>query len=196
LGYKLPKKLRSSFRKPIGKLFTGTFLKAAKEASFYIESFNPPLVMSIGDFCTKTLFDVDFFPNIVIYDKKTHRTEDVILNLNSYHYFKAYNPPEWILINAWNEIKTAIAFCIEDNCRVRVHITGEEDLLVIPAIISLPLGSIVVYGQPKINTEEGIVVTSITSSLKKLAQNMLDKFEYTNEYEDFKNGDYSNRREI
>ncbi|MFX0084522.1 MAG: GTP-dependent dephospho-CoA kinase family protein [Candidatus Hodarchaeota archaeon] len=189
MGYNLPKKLRSSFRKPIGKLFTGNFQNSAKEARVYIKSLNPPLVMSIGDFCTKTLFDVDFFPNIVIYDNKTHKTEEVNLNLNSYHYFKTYNPPGWILTEAWDEIKTAIAFCIENNCPVRVHITGEEDLLVIPAIISLPLGSIVVYGQPKIDTEEGIVVTPITSSLKKIAQSLLDKFEYINEYEEFSNGD-------
>lgn len=189
MGYKLPKELRSSFRDPIGKLFTGNFDTAAKEASNYIKNSNPIITMSIGDFCTKTLFDVGFFSDIVIYDNKTHRTQEVVLNLDSYHYFETFNPPEWILIEGWDCIKTAIAFCIENNCRVRVHITGEEDLLVIPAIILLPLESIVVYGQPKMNTEEGIVVAPITSSLKKLAQDLLDKFEYTNEYEELTNGD-------
>ena len=91
--------------------------------------------------------------------------------------------------SSWIVIETAIGFCIENNCRVAIHITGEEDLIVIPAIILLPLGSVVVYGQPKMNTEEGIVVTPITSTLKMLAQDLLDKFEFIEKIEDFTNGD-------
>ncbi len=189
MGYKLPRSLRESFRDPIGKLFSGNHHSAAQEASKYIQKLKTPLVMSIGDFCTKTLLDVKFFPDIIVYDDKTHRIRKVSLDLDLYKQFNTVNPPEWILKSSWIVIETAIGFCIENNCRVAVHITGEEDLIVIPAIISLPLGSVVVYGQPKINTEEGIVVTPITSTLKMLAQDLLDKFEFIEKIEDFTNGD-------
>ncbi|MHA1967622.1 MAG: GTP-dependent dephospho-CoA kinase family protein [Candidatus Hodarchaeales archaeon] len=196
MGYKLPRTLRESFRDPIGKLFTGNYHSAAKKASKYIQNLKPPVVMSIGDFCTKTLLDIKFFPDIIVYDNKTHRIHEIKLNLDLYKRYNAVNPPEWILKSTWNIIKTAIGFCIENNCRVAVHITGEEDLIVIPAIISLPLGSVVVYGQPKINTEEGIVVAQISSALKMLAQDLLDKFEFIEKFEDFTNGDQFNGRKI
>jgi uncharacterized protein (UPF0218 family) len=72
-----------------------------------------------------------------------------------------------------------------------VHIDGEEDLLVIPAIILSPLGSVIVYGQPPMNTEAGmlkggIVVVLITNELKKQAQDLLVQFEF---HEEIKNGD-------
>jgi uncharacterized protein (UPF0218 family) len=87
-----------------------------------------------------------------------------------------------------------------NNCRIAVRIEGEEDLLIIPAIISLPLGSIVIYGQPKlvyghppITTKEGLVVVPITSSLKSKVDSILKKFEIHEEYLD---GNYNNRGEI
>ncbi|MHA1942061.1 MAG: DUF359 domain-containing protein, partial [Candidatus Hodarchaeales archaeon] len=59
--------------------------------------------------------------------------------------------------------------------------------LIIPAIISLPLGSIVIYGQPPITSEEGIVVAQVTSSLKESVSNILTKFEFHEEYIDGNN---------
>ncbi|MHA2243447.1 MAG: GTP-dependent dephospho-CoA kinase family protein [Candidatus Hodarchaeales archaeon] len=190
LGYKLPEILRSSLRNPIGRLFTGTDKIAARNAKNYINENQPQIIISIGDYCTKTLFDVHFFPEIVIYDGKTLRKKDIILNLDSYHGKYVFNPPEWISNAAWEIIENAIKQ-IQSNtsgkCRIAVKIDGEEDLLVIPAVISLPLGSMVVYGQPPITTDEGIVVALITSSLKRLVQGLLSKFEV---HEEISDGDH------
>ena len=189
LGYKLPKTLRASLRDPIGKLFTGSAQNAAKAAKKYINANNPIITISIGDYCTKTLFDVHFLPDIVIYDGKTLRENKINLNLDLYQHIKVFNPPEWISHKAWRILDSAIkqiqSYTL-DKCRVAVRIDGEEDLLVIPAIISLPLGSAVVYGQPPITTDEGIVCALITPSLKKLAEELLSKFET---YEELINGD-------
>jgi uncharacterized protein (UPF0218 family) len=185
LGYKLPKTLRSSFRKPIGKLFSSEPSVAAREAVEYIKSLKPVISISIGDYCTKTLFDVNFFPDIVIYDGKTRRKDSIDLNLKLYKRITTINPQEWILKEAWEVIKNTISFCTSNNCRVAVSIDGEEDLLVIPTIISLPMQSIVIYGQPPINTDEGIVVVLVSSDIKSLAYELLERFEF---HEEFTNG--------
>ncbi|UCE13618.1 MAG: GTP-dependent dephospho-CoA kinase family protein [Candidatus Heimdallarchaeota archaeon] len=190
MGYKLPETLRTSLRKPIGKLFTGNALNAARNAKNYILLNNPRITIAIGDYCTKTLIDVEFFPDIVIYDGKTLREKEITLNLDSYDEKSVINPREWILTVAWDVIEKAIAFCtkqinVSDKCRVAVRIDGEEDLLVIPTIISLPIGSVIVYGQPPLNNDEGIVVVLITPSLKKLGHELLEKFEF---HEEFING--------
>ncbi|MFX0014562.1 MAG: GTP-dependent dephospho-CoA kinase family protein [Promethearchaeota archaeon] len=196
MGYKLPEKLRVSLRTPIGKLFTGSGQRAAKDAKSYIERNKPLITIAIGDFCTRSLFDVDFLPDIVIYDGKTLRKNKINLNLELYHDMNVENPPEWISKVAWTKLESAIKQIqtyTAGKYRVAVRINGEEDLLVIPAIISLPLGSMVVYGQPPINTDEGIVVALITSSLKKLAKELLDKFEV---YEEIIDGNHDNRGKV
>ena len=196
MGFKLPKTLRASLRDPIGKLFTGSSQKAAQNAKNYINEYQPVITISIGDYCTKTLFDVDFLPDIIIYDGKTLRKKEIDLNLDSYQNMKVFNPPEWISQNAWKILESAIKQIqsyTPNKCRVAVRIDGEEDLLVIPAIILLPLGSMVVYGQPPITTDEGIVCAFITPSLKKLAEDLLSKFET---YEEFINGDDNSSGEV
>jgi uncharacterized protein (UPF0218 family) len=185
LGYKLPKTLRSSFRKPIGKLFSGEPLVAAKKAVTYIKSLKSVISVSIGDYCTKTLFEVNYFPDIVIYDEKTRRKNSIVLNLKLYERVTTINPQEWILKDAWNVIENTISFCTSNNCRVAISIDGEEDLLVIPTIISLPLQGIIIYGQPPINTDEGIVVVLVSSDIKSLAYELLERFEF---HEEFTNG--------
>ncbi len=182
LGYKLPVTLRESLRAPIGQLFTGEHSVSAKKAIEYIHSINTGLTVAIGDVCAKSLLIQGFYPNIIIYDEKTQRTENIVLDLESYSMYNAFNPKEWILESAKSEIKNAIAFCTSNNCRIAVRIDGEEDLLIIPAIIFLPLGSVVIYGQPPITTEEGLVVALITSALKDEVQDILNKFEFHEEY--------------
>ena len=96
---------------------------------------------------------------------------------------------EWILNSAWAVIRQSIAFSTSNNCRIAVRIDGEEDLLIIPVIISLPIGSIVIYGQPPVATEEGIVVVTTSLSLKNRVSELLEKFDYQ---EELPNGNYRN----
>ena len=182
-GYRLPKSLRASLRAPIGQLFSGKRHNVAMEAVKYINTNTPPLSISVGDFCTASLFDVNFFPEIVIYDGKTLRTDAVTLDLTLYKEHVTRNPPEWILNDAIKVIKNAISFSSGSKTRVCVRVSGEEDLLTIPCILSSPLGSVVLYGQPPLNnTEAGIVVVTITPSLKHRITKLLEQFEHYNEY--------------
>ncbi|MHA1976173.1 MAG: GTP-dependent dephospho-CoA kinase family protein [Candidatus Hodarchaeales archaeon] len=182
MGYKLPVALRESLRKPIGELFVGDHSSSARTAIKYIEKWNKGLAVAVGDVCARSLLNQGFYPDIIVFDGKTQRNDHVSLNLEHYSLQGAFNPKEWILESAIDQIKNAIAFSTSNNCRIAVRIDGEEDLLIIPVIISLPLGSIVIYGQPPITTEEGLVVALITSSLKNKVQDILKKFEFHEEY--------------
>ena len=189
MGYKLPINLRNSLRDPIGQIFTGKQSNSAKKAIEYISTLGKGITVAIGDVCSKSLLEQEFYPNVIVFDETTQRHENISLNLGSYQIRKAINPKEWILESAWTVIRQSIAFSTSNNCRIAVRIDGEEDLLIIPAIISLPIGSVVIYGQPPITTEEGIVVVSISSSLKDRITKLLEKFEY---HEELSNGNYSN----
>lgn len=196
LGYKLPKTLRASLRTPIGKLFRGKIHAAARDAKRYISENNPPVTISIGDYCAMTLFEVNYFPDVVVYDGKTLRENEIALNLDNYDVRNVSNPPEWITKVAWKVIEHIIKQIqtnTSNKCRVAVRIDGEEDLLVIPAIILLPLGSMVIYGQPPLNNDEGIVVVLVTPSIKKTVQDLLNKFDT---HEELKNGDNYYRGEV
>ncbi len=182
MGYKLPQLLRTELRTPIGKHFTGGGKKPAQDTIAFIEKNKPSLTISIGDFCTQSLITLDFLPDIIIFDGKTQRYKTRYLDLQHYKIFETINPPEWILLKAKKVIENAINFNSVNNSRVAVRIDGEEDLLIIPAIILAPVGTIILYGQPPFaNIEEGIVAVVISPSLKKTTQKLLEKFEFHEE---------------
>ena len=189
MGYKLPNKLRKSLRNPIGQIFTGKPSDSAKRAIEFIKTHGNVITVAVGDVCSQSLLEQDFYPNLILFDGTTQRSESISLKLDSYQIRCASNPKEWILNEAWTVIRQSISFSTSNNCRIAVRIDGEEDLLIIPAIVSLPIGSIVVYGQPPIATEEGIVVVTISTSLKDRVSELLKKFDY---HEELPNGNYNN----
>ena len=51
-------------------------------------------------------------------------------------------------------------------------IDGEEDLVVLPLILILPLNSLIFYGQP----QEGLVMITVSEEIKKTAYEMVRSF--------------------
>jgi len=62
---------------------------------------------------------------------------------------------------------------LEDDELVHIVVDGEEDLLVIVAVLYAPEGSLVVYGQPG----EGIVVVRVTGEKRAEAVGILKAME-------------------
>ncbi|ESP89195.1 GTP-dependent dephospho-CoA kinase family protein, partial [Candidatus Halobonum tyrrellensis] len=52
-----------------------------------------------------------------------------------------------------------------------VHVTGEEDLATLPAIVAAPDGASVVYGQPG----EGMVLVAVTPESRARARDLLER---------------------
>ena len=75
------------------------------------------------------------------------------------------NPPGTLS----NESIVLIKELIQQNIDSLIVVEGEEDLLALPSILFAPLDAYVLYGQPN----EGLVVVSVTESLKIKVQSIL-----------------------
>jgi GTP-dependent dephospho-CoA kinase len=159
----LKKEQRKAFKKPFGKLYST--LQDIDEP--YLEKH---FIISIGDATTKNLIDANIIPEIGIIDNKierktyNHNIEYNAITLN------ARNPPGTITDELWDTIEKAKYLARESN--VLIVVNGEEDLAVIPCVLTAPEDSIILYGQPG----EGIVVVE-ADKVKETAKEMLDNFE-------------------
>lgn len=148
----------------------------------------PKYVVSIGDRVTKNLVQEGYPVSIAIIDQKVKRQR--ISPLRFYYkktekglklppYFPCVNPPGKITQQAWRTLK----FAFIQEFPVIVKIYGEEDLLGFLATIMAPKGTLVLYGQPPLLGEEGIVYFKVDFNEKKSAFKLLREME--EEGEDF-----------
>ncbi len=79
---------------------------------------------------------------------------------------KAENPPSHITQDAWKAVEQALS----SGKTALIEIAGEEDLLAIPAVLLAPVGSLVLYGQPR----EGIVALWVNEELKRRIEAIVD----------------------
>ncbi|MBM3292454.1 DUF359 domain-containing protein [Candidatus Bathyarchaeota archaeon] len=62
------------------------------------------------------------------------------------------------------------------NKKLAIIVEGEEDLLVLPLMADMPLGSVIIYGQPN----EGLVIITITEERQNWARNFINQMENKN----------------
>jgi len=86
---------------------------------------------------------------------------------------EAQNPAGTITQEAVKTLHSSIDTYIETKESQLLVVSGEEDLLAIPAILLTPLKSVVVYGQ----FDQGIVVVEVTEYNKKHVQDLFGKFQ-------------------
>ena len=166
---KLPKKLFAHFKKPYGRVF-------ASVKEFSKSGLKPAavgLMISVGDMTSYTLTQAGVKPDIIIVDNKVNRKpfkekitfHGKVLNVR--------NTAGKISKDMWQTIKQALA----SKGKVKISVLGEEDLAVLPAVIMAPLGSVVLYGQPKLNAHigHGLVAIYVDLNKKKDAFKLLRK---------------------
>ena len=163
---KLPDSLREQMKIPLGILLPESqankenILKHIQENSY---------IITVGDRTTEKMIDFDLIPSLQIIDgieKREKREPPKLANTNE---ITVDNPPAEITSQSVDIIKKA--FLMESP--VRILVTGEEDLLVLPVCIHAPENSVVLYGQPN----EGLVIVKITSEIRNKAQSLLDLME-------------------
>ncbi|MCI0558507.1 MAG: GTP-dependent dephospho-CoA kinase family protein [Nitrososphaera sp.] len=125
------------------------------------------LVAAVGDATTQRLVSYGIIPDIAVIDGKERRSK--IIHTESYHatLLRCSNPSGGISEGAMHALKDAV----NTKPPVLVTVDGEEDLLALPLFAMVPLGSIILYGQPL----EGLVVVKITAAKKKEAKDLMDK---------------------
>lgn len=164
----MPESMRGDLSKPLGRVLTALDVEHVLRSD--LASQGPTLRITVGDIATKTFLDAGITPFLAIIDgmvgrKPFHETLKILQlqKVKPFRFRTVKSGPGYIS-------KEAIR-AIEKMPRV-IFIDGEEDLLVLPAIIHAPLGSILYYGQPG----EGLVEVVVTSSIKKQALALLGKF--------------------
>lgn len=165
----LPQDLRSVLHKPFGHLMQNN-----REE---IKKLNPNMIVSVGDVTTARFNNEHIGQKISVIDyvverKKTYETLDDLGFSRNEKIISLNNPAHMITDQAWQVI-TEVVKKIGEKDRYIIQVNGEEDLLVIPLVLSLPLGFYIFYGQP----HEGIVKVQVTLASKKRTQRLFKRFD-------------------
>ena len=123
------------------------------------------ILIAVGDVTGKKLVDKRIEPDIWIYDRKEMRKKVKWKTPFPTHLVK--NPRGTITRNLIAAIKDAIS--IGKRSKSKIFVKGEEDLSVLPAIEIAPIGTIIVYGQPK----KGVVFIEVNKQAKSFAKKIL-----------------------
>ena len=159
----LPENLRERLKKPLGILLKDSdvteqnLLRKIPSGSF---------VISVGDATTEKLIKFGITPSLQIVDGLEKRTRRDVPSANVKTDLSCNNPPAEITTDSIKTIKKAF----QSAKPARIVVNGEEDLLVLPAVVYAPEKSIVLYGQPN----EGMVIVSITEETRSRAQSIMD----------------------
>ena len=165
------KGLDEELKTPSGQLFSGPEEHPEVAMSSAIEELMPGSIIAVGDVSVATLLEMDIVPDIGIIDGMTKRTElsnkvdisdfDVLIS--------AENPAGQITPSLIDSIEAAL----HNDSRTCIEVEGEEDLA--PMIIHLlaPIGTNVVYGQPR----EGVVLAVTDLKMKRRCRHLLSLFE-------------------
>ncbi len=175
----LPEKQRKHFKKPMGKLLSGSdhsLRWSALQAKKIIKKNNPLLIITVGDITTHSFIKNNLPFNIAVLDFK-HRREKISAHLhqplfslkaNKLH---TQNPSGTITKDLIQTIIVAINKSLKGKKQI-ITLLGEEDLSVLPLILLSPLKTFVFYGQPG----KGLVAVKVDLKTKNKAQNLLLKF--------------------
>lgn len=128
-----------------------------------------PYLITVGDRTTEKMIEFDLIPSLQIVDGMEKREKREPPKLANTAEITVDNPAAEITPQSIDVIKKAFSM----QPPVRILVSGEEDLLVLPVCIHSPENSVVLYGQPN----EGLVVVKITAEIRNKAQSLLDLME-------------------
>jgi len=164
----LPESLRPILQKPLGEVVKNVkdLLKMLNEKD---------IVIAVGDVIYEELKKEEIHPAVGIVDFKTRR-EPFISKFLKRNFFilkrNVTNKQGTINRKAVNAYKIALDKYLVNKKPETVIVSGEEDLLALPAILLAPLGSVVLYGQ----FDKGIVMNVVSEEFKKRIKDILEKF--------------------
>jgi len=163
---KLPLHLREQLKTPLGVLILDDDVTKQNISNYVDEE---SLLITVGDRTTEKMIKFGFFPFLQIIDGQEKRVKRKPPDSKVLTELSCNNPPAEITLESIDLIRRSFS----SKPPIRITVTGEEDLLVIPVCIYAPENSVVMYGQPN----QGLVVTLITPEIKNKAQNLLDSME-------------------
>jgi len=156
--YILPKDLREELRKPIGVTILGGRKEVLKKFKRFIGKEKFQRIITVGDYCS---FEIP--SDVKIFDGKIRRKK---IKRGFPYSLSVRNPAGTIQREVWGKIKAGI------KGKKNIFIKGEEDLLVIPSLLTAPENSLVVYGLPG----KGICLVKSSPKNKSIFRDILERF--------------------
>ena len=160
-NYHVSEKLRFLLQQPQGKLIKQNIVKKIKNI---VKNNKPFKIALVGDFITNFFIEKSLPFNYATVDFKVQRQTYPQL-IRAKISTTARNPAGQITAS----VSQKIFKLTKKRSLGLIRILGEEDLTVIPFILSLPLTSLVIYGQPG----NGCVVVAVDENAKKKFVNYL-----------------------
>lgn len=179
--YVLPEALRAELARPFGPVLQSEQLAELVAGA--------PLVVAVGDVVSLTLKLLGITPRLFVCDYATQRgapsgagtyTKGLVSNESALYEmelgnwgdmaFTVRNPAGTITRQAWDAVRIGLD---HPDGPVRIHVTGEEDLLAIPCFLEAPEGAIVLYGMPN----QGVVAVTVDAAFKAKVAALLAKFQ-------------------
>lgn len=152
---RVPEPVRKIMKRPLGKILHPTALARLLKRE-------KCKLIVVGDVAGRCLGELGITPAIWIYDGKEMRKK-----------LKDKVPfPTHIAVNPPGAITESLKGAIDDALRTRkarIFVQGEEDLATAYAIKAAPLGSVVVYGQPR----KGIVYVKVDLKSKRWVRTLI-----------------------
>ena len=184
---KIPEKERHKFSQPLGKLISGTREQTIPQVEQLIKEYSKEhsliRIYLVGDIVSKDFLENSYlkaFIRLCIIDEKTQRDKITLGFDIFFDKIIEFKNPSGTIPEESFEILDQI---IKSNARTLLKITeGEEDLLVLPLVLMLPLiencKTLVFYGQPPITDSknplpEGIVMVDVSKRIKKLVKKVI-----------------------
>ena len=185
---KVPEAERHKFSQPLGKLYAGTrnktILEVEKAVKALLKSEFDVKIYLVGDIVTQDFLAKDFlkkFIKLCIIDEKTQRNQ---IKIEAEEFFEEIiefeNPQGGIQRESFNLLNDIVS---SDKVTLLKITIGEEDLLVLPLVLSIPLSertkSLVFYGQPPITDSkktipEGIVMVNVEKKIQKAVKKFIE----------------------
>ena len=163
----LPEVEKQWFQTPFGELH---------KTNAFLSQENPETLITIGDVVTRDCNMLHMWQKLSVIDftiqrKHTFQQIQELGFSGNEIVFRVSNPASHITTSLFQTIMQALTL-FEQEKHIVIVVDGEEDLAVIPLVLALPLGFIVVYGQPK----KGLVRLQVTTETKDKAYTLLQRF--------------------
>jgi pantetheine-phosphate adenylyltransferase len=178
----MPEKLRVLLSQPLGQVWV-----TDKEMSVSIAGQSGKIIITVGDASTEQLLHHSVVPHIAIIDLKiarvAHNTLASFPSGTQLHTLTVASGPGFISAKAVEIVKQAMEMAQKQpHQSVVVVVEGEEDLLVLPAVLYAKEGSVLYYGQPHMQishthqSQEGLVEVDIDKDKKSYIASLFSEF--------------------
>ena len=160
----LPENLRDLLKRPLGMLLAD---RDATRENITHEIPKGAFLITVGDATTEKMIKFGFDPPLQIVDSLEKRHKRDVPEGNVVSLFECANPPAEITDESISTIKRALA----SSPPARIVVSGEEDLLVLPAAVYAPENSVILYGQPN----EGLVIVRVDDKTREQARKIMEQ---------------------